>query len=210
MNQKLLICFIIIIIVIFIISNNSELFTEVPNMNSNHLLHLKYKGETYDLITFYQLNPQLKIDLINSISAIEDGLLLNIMLTEYDIIKKLVNNKDLILPSNDIIFAIKSTELNNPNTTSSRIAFSQTNEPLYSLNTTQEASNYVSKNKVLDINNNTLVSAKTTNLSNIIIENNKINGKYIELIENIFNNNHFFIIKLVDTDKGVTIEHKNI
>jgi hypothetical protein len=212
MNQKLLICFIIIIIVIFIVSNNSELFTEVSKVNEKaYTINLIKDGEKYDLFTFSQLTYKWKKELLKYISAIDRGSLKSVInAEELVVINKRTTENLEVMPTHDFVFAIKHKDIkdikDDMHIINNNIVFNNNNDPIYSILFSNE--NYTNINKVLTVNNNILVATDKESVTTapvILSQGNKISGDFIELIDFTIDSQSIFIIKLINTDTGVTI-----
>lgn len=210
--------YIIIIIIIYILLKNKKpkkiKETFIPNELFKFVIINKDTNQKYELITLSQLSKKLQTFIHDNLDII--GLPENIVQKKklQDLIE---NNRDLtFIPDNDIIFAVRKEDLEDKDITDMErlIAFEKEDIiPQYISN-----SNSLVKviedppfpSKLYSINNNLLSISMLNNytlrnsISPIIkIENDTINGNFLNLQEIIIKNIKLYKIFLTNTNTNI-------
>jgi hypothetical protein len=187
----LLLLFIIIIFLLF--SQNNELF--IDNSYNNYVIN--FNNDEYILVTYYLLSDEIKQTLVTKIN----NQLINISknINDIDILQKMLDRGINKIPLNDLVFAIKKSDLNNLKIikNSSILAFNNNGNFKYisdygTLNNISnvlhdenndkiEATLFIDPNNTLTLTVDPEDPEQKVSLNPVNIENNKINNNFVSL-----------------------------
>lgn len=161
--------------------------------------------ERYELVTLSQLNKNIKKYISNNLALF--GMSSDIIIK--DKLDRFIelNSEPSQFPDNDIIFAIKRSDISNLKLTENEnmIVFEKENlNPIYVYNATYDRkvfNEHPTSAKFYELENFLTISVsniytKKTNITPITIENDTINGKFINLQEFNINDNKLYRIIL--------------